>query len=806
MQGLDHHHEHDHAPARTPPPPPLRVRGMLALLLVWLAVCSGSGAHAQGVDAENRPIVDVRITGLREVSPVLVNNAVRVQPGDAYDRDRVNGDITRITRLGRFTRVDALIEDAPDGTGIILTYALVEQPLLRSVRIEGVKSLESDELYGKVVLRAGDPADEFLIERARRQVVDAYEAEGFFQVQVTVDEDRLANRDLLLRVVEGPRVQVEAIRFEGNDRFPDEQLRSEVRQKTYFPIFSKGHLNQQLLTLDAARVRTYLRRRGYLEAQVDRRIDISPDQKKAVVTFVVSEGPRYTVTEVRFESGDGQPLLLPESQLLLAMPLKPGAVFSAEAQDESAEAIRDLYGKLGYLHTRVDIARRFDPDQPRVTLDVSVTQGRPATVGKVIVRGNDLTRTKVVLRQVRGMTPGRRFDNTGVERTRTRLDESALFRDTSVTILGDPGDDVRDVLIEVSERNTGSISFGANLSSDLGIGGAVDIRQRNFDIADFPDSWGDLISGKAFRGGGQTFNLTLSPGNDASTYSVSWRDPAFLESDYSLSLAGFFLDRQRVDYDEGRAGGQVTVGRRFGDVWSASVGARFTQVDIDDIEPDAPVDVFAVEGTSELTGLEFKIRRSTADRIFEPSRGSQLDLGIERVGALGGDFDFTRLEGSIIKFWTVDEDFLGRKTIFSAKLSSGYILEEDEAPVFEKFYAGGRSFRGFDFRGVGPRGIRNDTLTLGDDAVGGRFSLLATLQYEFPLVDEYLRGVVFTDQGTLEEDFGVTDWRVTVGAGVRMKVPFLSQAPFAVDFAVPLVDEDTDESELISFTLDLPFR
>jgi outer membrane protein insertion porin family len=204
--------------------------------------------------------------------------------------------------------------------------------------------------------------------------------------------------------------------------------------------------------------------------------------------------------------------------------------------------------------------------------------------------------------------------------------------------------------------------------------------------------------------------------------------------------------------------------------------------------------------------LEFNVRRSTTDSNFEPSRGSRIDLGLEQVGLLGGDYDFTRVSAGITKFWTVDEDFLNRKTVVMASVQTAYILQDDEAPIFERFFAGGRSFRGFQFRGVGPRGIVASTGEVSDEAAGGQFSLLTTLQYEFPLVDQYLRGVVFTDQGTVSEDIGLDEWRVTVGTGLRMKIPFLSQAPFAVDLAIPVLEEDGDEEELISFTLDIPFR
>ncbi len=90
--------------------------------------------------------------------------------------------------------------------------------------------------------------------------------------------------------------------------------------------------------------------------------------------------------------------------------------------------------------------------------------------------------------------------------------------------------------------------------------------------------------------------------------------------------------------------------------------------------------------------------------------------------------------------------------------------------------------------------------------MGGDYLLLAGLQYEFPLIDNYLRGVVFTDQGTLGNDITLDDWRVSVGVGIRLQVAFLAQAPFAIDFAIPLANEATDEERLISFAIDIPFQ
>lgn len=782
---------------------PLRL--LLALTLGWL-LCVGlpaGRAHAQGVEAAGRPIAEIRVQGLDEVPEQLVRNQLRSRAGEPYDPQTVEGDIVRLTHLGRFSGVNARVTPLDDGS-VVLTFEFDEQPLLADVLVAGNKAINDQKLLELVVLRAGDPADPFLIDRGRRQIIEAYEDKGYFVADVTVDEQLLNDSEILLyRIREGPKVRIRRIAFEGNEAFTDEQLESRIRSEEYFPILNQGELSREQLELDAGRIREFYQERGYLDAQVGRRIDLSPTQRDAVVTFLIDERRQYLVDSIRVEGNEK----IPDEQIRLNLQIAEGDVFSQEKLRRSVEGLIDLYGKLGYLDTVIEEQRLYHPDQPRVDLVLTIDEGTPSTVGTVSVRGNQVTKSKVILRHVRGMQPGRPFDRTGVEETRRRISESPLFSEGTVTILGDPGDEVRDVLLEVKETNTGSLLFGAGVSSDAGVIGAIELTQRNFDITDVPESWDELRSGQAFRGAGQYFAISLQPGDETSRFSIDFRDPYVFESDYFLDASLFFFEREREDWDEGRIGGGLGVGQRFGDVWSAAVRGRVNQIDIDNIEPEAPVDVFAVEGDSLITGLGIELERNTTDSRLFPTRGSRLQLALERAGALGGDYDFTRATLDFYQFWTVDQDFFDRKTVLSWRLQAGHIFEDNEAPVFERFYAGGhRSFRGFDFRGVGPRGIRADTGTLGDDPVGGDWLLLTGLEYNFPVWEETLRGVLFTDMGTVQDDFGVDEWRVSIGAGVRIKIPFLGQAPFALDLAVPLIEEQGDEERLISFDLALPFR
>lgn len=772
---------------------------MLGLTILGLATSPSPG---QGIDLLGRPVGEIQVQGLISVPEQLVHNQVRLRPGSPYDARVVQEDIVRITHLGRFKNVQAQVQPQPDGS-VVVIYVLTEQPLLTAVTVQGNKAIPTEDLLGMVGLLPGDPAFGHLIDRGIHQIQSAYEKAGFFSTSVTYDQQLLDEKgELVFKVREGPKIRIRQMTFQGIAAFTTKQLRSKIKSTTYIPILRPGVLNRQELDNDAARIREFYNQRGYLDAQVGRKIDLSPDQKDAAVTFLVDEGRLYTVSAIRVEGNT----IFNTTQVIEAMPLKVGDVFTTHLLDSSQRALRDLYGTLGYIQAGVQIDRLFHDKLPQVELLVRVREGRPYLVGTVSVRGNQLTQDKVIMRSIRGLGQGRRFDSAGMRATEQMLKQSSLFSDAKITILGDPEDAYRDVLIEVKEANTGSLSFGAGISSDAGIVGAIDLIQRNFDVADPPESPGEFFTGKSFRGAGQYFSLSLQPGDELSRYAVSFREPYLLDMDVSLDTSLFFFERQREDWDEQRSGGSFGLGRRFGDVWSASIRFRAEEIEISNINTDAPIDAFQVQGDSLITSIGVVVGRNTTDNRIFPTRGNRIQLELTRTGALGGDFDFTRVNLEFNQFWTLDEDFFGRRTVLSARVEVGHIVEQDEAPLFERLYAGGhRDFRGFRFRGVGPRGIRNDTRTVGDDPVGGDWLLLFGLQYDFPVFQDVVRGVLFLDTGTVQDDLGFEEYRVSAGAGIRLKIPFLGQAPFALDFAVPIVKEPNDETQVVSFDLALPF-
>lgn len=819
---------------------------------------------------ENRPIASVQVRGsvtaegtrtpLSSEAKQQAVNIIRSTQGSIFDADRVRDDIRQLNRLGLFQRVEIYAGLTDDGA-VDIAFDLLERMQVIDVQVTGNTEINDTELRSVIDVISGTPIDRFQIDRSARRIEELYRNKGYYYVRVNIDEEELADTGLVIfRVLEGNRLKVTGIRFSGNEAFENKKLRREIKTRKA-NIFRRGQLDDTILDVDIAKLITFYRDRGYLDIRADRLIQPAPNGREAIITYLIEEGPLYTMREVQVDiaSPEGADPIFARTQIAGLMTIKPGDVYSVRDLDESIKIIRDAYGQMGYIDASVERLERRDEREPLVDLVVAIYEGERSRVGEVIIQGNDLTRQEVIRRQIE-LKPTRPLDSTAMERSKKRLQYLRLFNDragakvtpqeSGVEFFAEVWDDefvprarksrtlsidddgneatstdgsdiapldpisltltppdkstFRDVLIEIEETNTGSFDLGGAVSSDSGVIGRIAITQRNFDIRDTPDSFGEFFAGRAFRGGGQTFQIEALPGNEVQTYRISLSEPYLMESRYSGSASAFFRRRDFDEFDEQRAGITLGLGRRFGTRWTGGLNFRYNLIELGDIEPSRPIDIFKVADATTLVGLSASLVRTTLDSNIRPTKGSKSSIAIEQVG---GDFTYTPIRIKHNTFVPIREDYLNRSTILKLSSEIGYIPQgRDDTPTYERFYSGGQDFRGFEFRTISPKGIRNDNGLPSDDAVGGTYQFFLGAEIHQPIYEDLLSIVGFVDSGTVSFDPGFDEYRVSVGFGFRIFMPSLSPAPLAFDFGFPIVKEDTDKTRLFTFSVDLPFN
>lgn len=767
----------------------------LAVAMLGLSALAWT-ALAQDAVAAPDTVIDIRVEGNERMSDDAVLSYVRSRLGQEYDEQVAREDQMRLLRTGRFDNVQVV--EARTERGVVLTFAVSERPTVQGVQFRGNKELTDTDLRKLANLGPADPLDPARLETARAAIEQRYHDRSFYFASVEIDPVALRDQRLVIfDIVEGPRIRVRGIRFEGNDAFGAFRLRQQIRTSAAFLFFTRGKLDEQTLADDVVRLRSFHRDQGYLDAEVAARLDWSEDRTRVRPVFVIDEGPRYHVVGVEFRGNT----IYADRELVDRLQMTAGEAYTALGLRRDVDAIRDAYGEIGFLNAEVEPRTRYPappetgPAAPAqvpavVTLVYTITERDQYRVGRITIRGNTITQDRVIRRQLR-FFPTQLYDTVAVEQSRQRLIESQLFNPegVSITPYGDePG--FRNALVTVEEGQTGEFIVGVGVTSNNGLLGMISLGQRNFDATDWPDSWGEFFTARAFRGAGQTMRVTVEPGTELLRASVEWREPYLFDRPVSLGTRLYVYTRGRETYDETRLGAQVSLGKLQKNRWYTELATRLENVEVDELDDDAPPDVLRDAGSSNLVGFKGSLVRDRTDSRWRPTTGDRITLDYEQIV---GDYTFGKAGASYQVYRTVYLDALDRPHVLAGRISGDHIVG-GRAPVYERYYGGGiGSLRGFDYRGISPR--------QSDEVIGGDLYLYAGTEYTFPIYGDNLRGVLFLDSGTVEESCEITTWRVSAGFGLRLSVPIFGPVPMSLDFGFPINKADEDDTQMFSFSI-----
>ncbi|MBU0617346.1 MAG: outer membrane protein assembly factor BamA, partial [Planctomycetes bacterium] len=742
------------------------------------------------------PIERIEIQGLETIGEGFVRRIIKTRAGQNYVRRQVQEDVRELWRSRKFLNVfaDTSVEDGQ----VVVVLRLQERPEILSVEIEGNKRFSDEDLFKELGFFAGSVLDVFEINQGLENILQKYKEKGYYYAEVELDRRALqAEARVVYRIIEGPRVKVRKIRFEGARSYPEPRLRLMVRTQTYLWVFRTGALDEEQTDRDARELQTFYRNEGYLDARVGYRLDFdSVSREDLTVVFVIEEGPRYRIEDFRVRGNEA----FTSERIRSVMELEPGDVLRDEALRADVKRIEDLYGEIGYVAARINTSYDYLEEAGVVLLNVDVTENQRSRFGRITIRGNTRTKDEVVRRELR-FYPGEDYNTVEARRAERRLLDTALFNRATIAPLEDVGG-FREALVEVEEADTVNFLIGVGVSTDSGVLGSLSIDNRNFDLFDWPRTWGEFFRGQAFRGDGQRLLFQLEPGTELSRFRISFTEPYLLDKPLRYDLSFYLFQRGRESYAEERLGLTTSLSKRFVtgplEGWAIEGALRIEAVNISNLRTLVCNDIRDVKGDSFITSVKGTIVRDTTDSRLIPTEGYRLAVGWEQAGALGGDYDFGKPSASFAAYKTVRTDVFDRKSVLAARADIAYIV--GDAPVFERFYGGGfGSIRGFDFQGVTPRaGLFNDR-------VGGKFILLTGGEYSVPIYGKNIRGVTFIDMGTVEEEFEITSWRVGVGFGLRVVIDFLGPVPMVFDFGFPIASDDQDDTRVFNFSFGASF-
>ncbi len=732
-------------------------------------------AASQGAQAQvGGTVRDVIIEGVQRIEPDTVRSYMVIQPGDPYSRERINRSLKALFATGLFADVSI------GQQGGNLVVKVVENPIINQISFEGNKKIDDEALGTETVLKPRVIYTRTKIQNDVKRIITLYRRSGRFSATVEPKVIRLKqNRvDLVFEINEGAVTGISKIRFLGNREFSDGELKDAIQTKEtrWFRLFSSDdNYDPDRVTFDREVLRRFYLNEGFADFKVISAVaELTPNKESFFITYTVEEGNRYKFGKIDYAIGLKK---LKEDDLKPAVEIKIGSWYSTKEVDDTIQKLTNVVGNKGYAF--VDVRPRTSRNRENNTIDLvfEVGEGPRVFVERIDIKGNSRTEDEVIRREFK-LVEGDAFNSARLRRSKQRIEGLGYFSKVKVQQTPGSSADKTVVEVEVEEQSTGSVSVGAGYSTTTGA------------LVDFG------IEEKNLLGKGQMLKLSATVAANSTELDLSFNEPYFMDREVS---AGFDLFNKESDlqdtssYNDQQTGTNLNIGYPITEDLSQSWGYTLKQTTVEDVSSDASIYIKAQEGTSLLSMVSHSLAYDKRDSKSNPSEGYYARLSNNLAG-LGGDDKFIKNSVGASYYYPVADKWV---VSLSGEVAHIFGVGQDVS-LNNRFFIGGDNLRGFASSGVGPR----DTST--DDALGGEWKYLSTLQLKFPLgfPGEYdVSGHVFTDFGSAgklaSSGSNIADTqsiRASIGTGFSWISPF---GPIGVDIATPYMKESFDKLESI---------
>jgi translocation and assembly module TamA len=446
--------------------------------------------------------------------------------------------------------------------------------------------------------------------------------------------------------------------------------------------------------------------------------------------------------------------------------LEKGMVAAARAVvDAEARLLSQLAAQTYPLAQVQDRKVIVDHADRSMTVEWHIDTGPTARFGAVTMEGVQSI-DETFLRARLPWREGEPFDARKVDRGRQNLVETGLFSSVRVAHAGALNDQQQlPMTVALVEAKHRSIGGGLRYSTSEGFGfegfgGRAFWEHRNF------------------FGAGERLAFTLEGGQTIQEARTDFRKPGL--TDPNLAWLATLL-ASREDRDAYRSLTYAVSGGIEYQLTESLTATGALSLEYADIDDGISEQIFTLLGTPSTLAYD------TTDDLFDPTRGTRLNLGVTPYFSVANsDVNFVVARLSDSAYVQLDRE---NRIVLAGWGRIGTILGADsteELPATKRLYGGGAgSVRAYGFQELGP-------IAADGDPAGGRSQLELGVELRWRMFEDF-GGAVFAEGGNVYDDpLPDPGEGVRWGAGVGLRY-FTGFGPIRADVAFPINPRDRDD-------------
>ncbi len=725
-------------------------------------------------------IKDIRVEGIQRTEAGTVFGYLPVKVGDTMTEAKAAEAIRALFATGFFQDVTM------ERDGGVLVVSLRERPSIAQIEFVGTSELKPEQLTAgmrQIGLAEGRIFDRGVLERAEQELKRLYLSQGYYAVKINTTVTPLERNRVSLNfsVEEGQIAKIRQIKIIGAKSFSEKTLLNQFVLTTpgMMTWYTKNdQYSRQKLSADLETLRSYYLDRGYAEFVVDStQVSITPDKRDIYITINITEGPKYTVSDVKI-AGE---MLIPEAEVRKLIKIKAGDTFSRARLTESSKLITDRLSNDGYAFANVNAVPKLDKPKQQVGFTFLIDPGRRVYVRRINISGNTKTRDEVIRREMRQLE-GAWYSAEKITRSRERVDKLGYFQEVNIETPAIQGaNDQVDVNVAVVEKPTGRVLLGAGFGSSEGLVLSGSVAQENI------------------FGSGRHLTVGVNTSKINTTYAFGYTNPYSTVDGISRGFDIYYRKLQAAEnnlgaYNTTTAGGIVRLGVPLTEYDTIKYGFGYEDTSIETF-PDSPLiyqDYVATFGDNPSNlFLTVNWSRDRRDSLIYPREGS-LHQATGEVGLPLADLEYYKLSYRYQRYFPLSQTYT---LMVNGEIGYGDGYGTQPLPFFKNFYTGGvSSVRGFKAFTIGPKDSNGDPR-------GGSRKLLGNAEFLFPFpgmgLDRSVRLSAFFDAGMVDNDWSTEFLRFSTGLAALWVSPF---GPLKISAAIPFRANDLDRKQPFQFT------
>lgn len=705
-------------------------------------------------EADNKPIQKALVV---VYSGLSIGQKIKLPGSD------IPNAIENLWKLNYYSDIQVFIRVADNTDGdipqVLLNFVVKDQLRLNGHRFPGLTTSQAKNLRDELTLKRGMYITPNLINKTRNKIIEYYQDKGYYNVSVEfkripATEEKTGNPmpgfenfDILIN--KGPKVRVHDFVFSGNQYLTDKQLRQSIkklkRRYRKINVFASSKYIKTKFDEEKGNILIKYQSKGYRDARLisDSVALISP--KRVNVYINLYEGNQYYVRNIVWKGN----IKFRSTLLDTLLGIKKGDIFNQTQLDErlygnaSGLDIQSLYMDDGYLFfqmTPVETGVFNDS----IDLEIRMTEGPQAKVGRITWTGNTKTHDRVILRDIR-TKPGDIFSRAEIQRTMRDLAALGLFDPAQMNVnpKPNPADGTVDIEYKLAEKPSDQIElsggWGGNAFTQRAtLIGTAGVVLNNFSSRKIfkPKEWNPVPTGD-----GQKLSLRAqSNGANYQGYTFSFTEPWFggkKPNSFSVSIfrtINSFDFRQRNDPLRQvfqNTGVNVSLGKRLkwpDDFFNLQYIFSFQQYKMQNLNGGFYGFPNGFKGISYNPSLQIVLTRSSVSDPIFPTSGSTFTLSGQATPpfSLLSRRDLSQLpvtekyRWAEFYKWKLDAEWytpITKKLVLMTKARFGflgYYNKKMGMTFFERFQVGGAGIFGFNIAAteiISQRGYDNYTIS-----------------------------------------------------------------------------------------------